>query len=134
MANESVARKEFSLLGKDSFHVKIRIIALIGLVLDIAILTLELTNVMHANTVKHVTDSITIALLVVLFARPNRTGILAFIGIAQCVINIYYGRITSYNVCYTKLLRPLENVGKVPFAEPHVDIGRGEQEKVAHGP
>ncbi len=91
MANESVARKEFSLLGKDSFHVKIRIIALIGLVLDIAILTLELTNVMHANTVKHVTDSITIALLVVLFARPNRTGILAFIGIAQCVINIYYG-------------------------------------------
>lgn len=70
---------------------RIRIIAVIGFVVDAAILALELTKIMPANTVKHVTDAMILALLAGLFIWPAKIWILAVISIGECVVNIYYG-------------------------------------------
>lgn len=74
-----------------SDEAKIRVIALLGIVLDLAVLALELTRIMPGNAVKNASDVVILALLILLLARPGQTWPLAVIGIGECVINLYYG-------------------------------------------
>lgn len=74
-----------------SEEAKIRLLALVGIVLDLAVLALELTGIMPGNAVKNASDAVILALLFLLLLKPGQTWPLAAIGIGECVINLYYG-------------------------------------------
>lgn len=80
-----------ALIDTPSHQEKIRLLAVIAVVLDLAVIALELTRIMPGNTVKNVSDFIILGLLILLLIKPRWTWCLAVIGIGECAINIYYG-------------------------------------------
>lgn len=91
MPHHPEANRLSTLFDTASPQDKIRLLAAIAIVLDLAVIALELTRIMPGNAVKNVSDFIILALLLILLAKPRWTWGLAVIGIGECAVNIYYG-------------------------------------------